>query len=328
VLARVIVLNWNGRRWLDGCLSSLLPQVDAGVEVVLVDNASSDDSVALVRSTFPRVEVRALTANRGFAAGNNAGAAGATSKYLVFLNNDTRVAPGWLHEILAVAEATPAAGLFASRVVYLDRPEIIDSAGDGFLRCGGAFKIGHGRPAAGSPGSREVFGACGAALVIRRDLFESLGGFDEDLFMVYEDVDLSYRARLAGSRVRYVSTAVVEHAGSASLGRLSRAAVFHGQRNLEWVWLKNSPWPLLLRSAPAHLAYDLAAAAGYARQGLFTTWCRAKWAALAGLPAVWRKRRTIHSRAVARPPDLWHLMEPRWVSVKRAEKRFDFTAPP
>jgi GT2 family glycosyltransferase len=324
VLARIIVLNWNGKVWLDTCLSALLPQVPGDCEVVLVDNGSSDGSVTFVREQFPSVRILSFAENLGFAGGNNAGAKGATARYLVFLNNDTRVRPGWLAGLTRAASEDASVGLVASQVVYLGRPATIDSAGDGYLRCGGGFKHWHGQPAATSPGSRDVFGACGAAFLIRRDLFEALGGFDEDFFMVYEDVDLSFRARLSGARCRYVADAVVEHAGSGSLGHVSAKAIFYGQRNLEWTWIKNVPGRLVWRSCLAHAAYDLAAAAGYARRGRLGTWVRAKGAALMGLPGALAKRRRIQRAAVVDPEALWALMEPDWVGVKRREKAFDF----
>ena len=325
VRARIVVLNWNGRAWLESCLAALLAQNLAQSEVVVVDNGSSDGSAEFVRRHFPTARVLALDRNVGFAAGNNAGARGSTAEYLVFLNNDTRVRPGWLTALLDTADADPATGLVTSQVVYLDRPEIIDSAGDGYLRCGGAFKYWHGQPARTAPQSREVFGACGAAFLIRRSVFESLGGFDEDFFMVYEDVDLSFRARLLGARCLYAAGAVVEHAGSASLGRVSRPAVFYGQRNLEWTWVKNMPTRLLWRTAPAHLLYDLAGALGYARQGQFVLWCRAKLAAMRGLPRILRQRRAVQSAATVDTGALWVLMETDWVGIKRREKVFDFT---
>jgi GT2 family glycosyltransferase len=161
--------------------------------------------------------------------------------------------------------------------------------------------------------------------LIRRELFEVLGGFDEDLFMVYEDVDLSYRARLRGVRCVYADAASVKHAGSASLGLASRMAVYHGQRNLEWTWIKNSPRALLVRSLPAHALYNLAGLAAYARAGRLGAWWRGKAAALRGLPAVLRKRREVQRTAIADPEALWALMEADWIGVKRREKRFDLS---
>lgn len=323
-MVRVIVLNWNGRRWLESCLNALRRQTFRAFEVVVVDNGSEDGSAEFVRERFPEYRVLALGANVGFAAGNNAGAKGATAKYLVFLNNDTEARPEWLGAIVAAAERDDAIGMVTSLLVFMDRPDVVDSAGDGYLRCGGAFKHQHGQAAGGTRGVRDVFGACGAAFLIRRELFERIGGFDEDLFMVYEDVDLSYRARLVGARVLCAADAVVHHAGSASLGTVSSAAVFYGQRNLEWVWIKNSPPRLLLRSLPGHVLYDLAGFAGYARIGHAGAWIRAKAAAIAALPTVWRKRRRVQRAATADPDALWAMMEPDWIGVKRREKRFAF----
>jgi len=324
---RVIVLNWNGRKWLDGCLGSLRRQAGCAFEVVVVDNASTDDSVALVRERFPECRVVALEANVGFAAGNNAGARGSSAPYLVFLNNDTEVEPGWLAALVRAVEADSGIGLVSSQVVYMDRPDVIDSAGDGYLQCGGAFKRGHGQLVDRAAVDSEVFGACGAAFLIRRELFERLGGFDEDFFMVYEDVDLSYRARLAGSRVVFASGALVRHAGSASLGRISSNAVFYGQRNLEWTWLKNSPASIFWRSLPSHVIYNLAGAAAYARAGLLGPWLRGKLAAVAGVTAVWRKRRVVQRAVRADAARLWQLMDADWVAIKRREKAFDFRPP-
>ena len=120
-------------------------------------------------------------------------------------------------------------------------PGVIDSAGDGLFRAGGAFKRHHGERVETAERSAEVFGVCGAACLMPKPVFEELGGFDEDFFASHEDVDLSYRARLRGYRCRYVADAIVRHHGSATLGTISAFAVFHGQRNLEWMYLQEHP---------------------------------------------------------------------------------------
>ena len=324
IRARVIVVNWNGQRWLADCLRSIDAQQEAGVEVVLVDNASTDGSVDYVRRQFPGVRVVALDRNEGFAKANNLGAKDASCDYLVFLNNDTRARPGWLRALFAAADRNQDVGLVASRLVYMDRPDLIDSAGDGYLRCGGAYKMWHGRPAATAPGERDVFGVCGAAFLIRRSLFEALGGFDERFFMIYEDVDLSFRARLRGARIVYAPDATVDHAGSASIGRVSADAVFYGQRNLEWTWFVNMPRPLLWRSLGSHLAYDLTGLAAYARQGRLLSWLRGKAAAMMQLPAAIGARRHVQRSLCVDSEALWDLMEPNWTAIKRQEKQFDF----
>jgi len=324
----VIIVNYNGKRWLEPCLAALGAQDIGPVEIIVVDNASSDGSVDFVRERFPAVRVEACDRNLGFAAGNNAGARLARGGYLAFLNNDTIPASGWLSALKRALEADKSIAFATSQIVFLDDPSIVDSAGDGYLRAGGAFKRFHGEPATRAQQPSEVFSACGAACATRRELFEELGGFDEDFFMVYEDVDLSFRARLAGYRCVYVPEAVVRHAGSATLGRVSPAAVFFGQRNLEWTYVKNMPWPLLLRSLPAHAAYNVAAALRFATAGLIAPFLKAKLSAAAGLPRALRKRAREQRRRRATSHALWQVMQGDWIARKRREKRFDFRPRP
>ena len=172
-------------------------------------------------------------------------------------------------------------------------------------------------------GARHVFGACGAACLVRRDVFHELGGFDSAFFAVYEDVDLSYRCQLRGYGCTYVPNAVVHHAGSATLGRLSTRAVFWGQRNLEWMYLKNTPWPLLLITLPGHVVYDLAAAVYFARSGHLRTFLSAKWSAVREVARVWRQRREVQRGRRSPWLRIWKLMDGRWLAIKLREKRFD-----
>lgn len=329
-LISVIVLNYNGRRWLGGCLDALARQCDAPpFEVVVVDNASTDRSAGIAReyappagadAAFTELRLVESAANVGFAAGNNLGARAARGAMLAFLNNDTEPEAAWLVALHRALVERPAFALATSRLVFLDNPGVVDSAGDGYLRAGGAFKHGYGGAAALALEPREVFGACGGAFLIRRTLFESLGGFDARFFMVYEDVDLSYRARLMGHRCWYAADAIVRHAGSATIGVASAAAVFYGQRNLEWTWIKNTPLPLLLRTAVPHALYSAAGVVHYARSGRLMPALRGKMAALRGLPAVLIDRRAVQRAAVATAGEVASMMEGRWLSLKRREK--------
>jgi GT2 family glycosyltransferase len=318
-LISVIVLNYNGLRWLSLCLDALAAQVNAPpFEIVFVDNASMDGSAEWVRARDPKVRVLEAGANLGFAAGNNAGARIARGEWLAFLNNDTAAQPDWLARLYAAAIEHPAFAIVTSRIVLMDDPDVIDSAGDGYLLAGGAFKHGHGGPARDHETSGEVFGACGAAFLIKRAVFDELRGFDGSFFMVYEDVDLSYRARLRGHRVWYAADAIVRHAVSASLGLASATAVFHGQRNLEWTWIKNTPASLLWRTAPSHIVYSLAGVLHYLRVGRFGAALRGKLAALAAVPRMWRARREVQRTRLEQPQ---RLMERGWLALKRREKQ-------
>lgn len=301
-------------------------QRDVRVETILVDNGSTDESIPFVRGEFPDVRVIELGRNVGFAEANNIGVGASGGRYVALLNNDTEPSEGWLQALVQGLEAHPWASLAASCLVYMHDRSVIDSAGDGVTRWGGAFKHLHGRALdEESAAPREVFGVCGAACLVRRDVFEDIGGFDADFFAVHEDVDFSYRARLLGYRTVYVPEAVVAHAGSATLGPRSRQAVFFGQRNLEWVYLKNTPLALLLVSLPGHCAYDLAAAGYFLATGRAAPFVRAKLAAFAGMTRMLDKRRAIQRRRRTPVRRLWRLMDRRWVALKWSEKRFEVT---
>jgi GT2 family glycosyltransferase len=319
----IVIVTWNGRAYLDACLTAVAAQQDVDAETILVDNASTDGTVAHVRERFPWVRLVTLGENRGFAGGNNAGVREARGRLVALLNNDTVADPGWLRALCRGIDEQKGFALAASKIVYMHDAAVVDSAGDGLLRWGGAFKRHHGAPASAAVESGEVFGVCGAACLMPKAVFEELGGFDDDFFASHEDVDLSYRARLRGYRCRFVADAVVRHHGSATLGRASRFAVFHGQRNLEWVYVKNTPGWLLVRTLPGHLLYNAAAALHFTRSGLGGVFLQAKIAALAGLPRALRKRAAIQRARSVDARAVWQQLEPRWLATKRREKRFD-----
>ena len=318
----VVVVNYNGSAHLKRCLDALENQT-VEHEVIVVDNGSGDDSCDVVRRQYPRVRLLERRHNTGFPAANNAGARAARGRHLAFLNNDTEPESNWLEALRNDLDADPVNGFAASRIVYLDDPSTVDSAGDVVTRSGGTFKRGHGAPASSVEEPDEVFSACGAACLFRRDVFEQVGGFDETFFLVFEDVDLSYRAQLLGYRCRYVPAAIVRHAGSATLGRMSPTAIYYGQRNLEWLYLKNTPGILIPLTLPSHLLYTAAGALYYASRGALVPFVAAKWNALKGIPRVWRQRRAIQRRRRISAREVWQRLERRWVIRKIREKRFD-----
>lgn len=319
----VVIVTWNGKPFLEPCLSAVAAQRGITCETILVDNASQDGTTEFVRTRFPWVRIVQLTSNLGFAAGNNRGAGEARGRYVAFLNNDTIADRGWLRALRDGLDEESGFALATSRIVYMHDPGVIDSAGDSVLRWGGAFKRYHGAPASIADRSDEVFGVCGAACLMPRAVFEELGGFDEDFFASHEDVDLSYRARLRGYRCRYVANAVVRHHGSATIGKVSSFGVFLGQRNLEWMYFKNAPASVLVRTLPGHLVYNAAAALHFARLGLFGTFVRAKLAAIAGAGQVARKRKVVQRTRRVAASAIWARLERRWLGTKLREKRFD-----
>ena len=319
----IVIVTWNGREHLDACLTAVAAQEGITAETILVDNGSTDGTVEHVRARYPWVKVVPLSENRGFAAGTNTGAREARGRFVALLNNDTVPDKRWLRTLLDGVDESGPFLLATSLVVYMHDPQLVDSAGDGLLLAGGAFKRYHGERLDGPLQPAEVFGVCGAACLMPRRVFEELRGFDEDFFASHEDVDLSYRARLLGYRCRFVPAAVVLHRGSATIGRTSAFSVFHGQRNLEWVFLKNTPGALLLRTLPAHLLYTAAAALHFARMGRLGPFLRAKAAAIGGLGRILRKRAEVQRTRRVGADAIVPLMERGWLTRKRREKRFD-----
>ena len=204
----LVVLNWNGRRHLDACLGSLqaLDYPGERLEIILCDNGSQDDSVEYVRSRFPAVRVIRLNRNYGFAEGNNRAAAVANGEWLGFLNNDMRVEPGWLQNMLAPLADQPQ----GSRILNWDG-SAIDFIGGGVNFEGHGFQLDHGARQSSRDKSRRVLFACGGAMLIRRDVYKEVGGFDSDYFAFFEDVDLGWRLNLLGYDVWYTSGASVYH---------------------------------------------------------------------------------------------------------------------
>jgi len=244
--ASVIIPNWNGWRYLRPCLASLAAQTYRCFEIIVVDNASTDGSVEAVRREFPNVRVLALTRNGGYSAGCNAGVREARGEIVVFLNNDIEAEPTWLEALLDALDRHPDAGSAASRMMLYDQPTHIHSAGDTYGVDGLPDSRGVWQPY-GPPYDLEryVFGGCGGTLAYHKDVLDEIGLFDETFFMYCEDVDLNWRAQLAGYRCIYTPDAVVRHHLSATGG--GSLSSYYVGRNTLWVIARNYPPELLRR---------------------------------------------------------------------------------
>ncbi|HVF01245.1 MAG TPA: glycosyltransferase family 2 protein [Rubrobacteraceae bacterium] len=255
----VVIPNWNGERFLSLCLGSLRQQSFRDFETVLVDNSSTDSSVAFVSRNFPEVRTLSLDENKGFSAAVNAGIRASRSEYVALLNNDTEANPGWLEALVRAAGSHPEAGHFASKLVDFQNRLLLDGAGDALRRSGLPYRLGHGELDHGQYNSLAfVFGACAAAALYRRSTLDEVGLFDEDFFAYCEDGDLSFRAQLAGYRCLYVPDAIVYHVGSASTGgKRSMTATRLGTQNGVNLLVKNLPATIAWRSLPSLLAGQL-----------------------------------------------------------------------
>jgi GT2 family glycosyltransferase len=290
----VIVVNWNSGVFLKRCLQSLEVQRRQPDRVIVVDCASSDDSLQIADRELSLFQLTRLRENVGFARGNNIAAAAAMDcDALALLNPDAFADPEWLSALEAAAKAAPDVSAFASQMRFDARPEYLDGAGDSYHVAGRAWRNGHGSLANTWTSSTDVFAPCAAAALYRRNAFDDVGGFDESYFCYFEDVDLGFRLRLKGHRCIYVPAAIVNHVSSGLTGYRSDFAVYHGERNMVWTFAKDMPARLLWRYLPQHLALNLAALlwAPTSRQGLVVL--RAKIDAIRGLAAAVRQRRVI-----------------------------------
>ncbi len=292
-LLSVIVPNWNGARFLPDCLNSLRNQTYRNFEVLVVDNASEDESLEIVRRDFPEVRVLPLDRNYGFAAACNRGAEAANGDVIVLLNNDTETDPAWLEEIVKALQEHPEAGAIASKILLFDKRNIIHSTGDMMGVDGIPINRGVWEEDKGQYDLyQQVFSACGAAAAYRREMWEELGGFDEDLFMYLEDVDLAWRAQLRGWKTVFAPKAKVYHHLSATGG--GPIASFYTGRNTILVIVKDMPGKLVKRhwrrivGAQLKIAWDaIKASRGDAARARL----RGQLSALASLPR-WLKKRS------------------------------------
>lgn len=307
------------------CLNCLNSQTCPSFEVIVIDNGSSDESVAIVEKYQSRFNLKIIIQkeNVGFAAANNVGARAADGEWLVFLNADAFPEPDWLEKLVEAAEMHPEYAAFSSRQISANATEFLDGAGDAYHVSGMAWRNCLGYPAAQyGQESREVFSPCAAAAMYLRDAFLEVGGFDEDLFSYYEDVDLGFRLRLAGYKAYYVADAVVHHVGSATFGLQSDFAFYHVHRNLVWVFLASMPSPYHVLFLPQHIFLNLFYLFYYALLGRGHVLFRAKRDALASLPKVLNKRRRIQASMNVRATDVVKAMqkdifEPYFLSFNR-----------
>ncbi len=245
-LLSVIIPNWNGARYLQTCLDALLAQTYPAVEVIVVDNASSDDSAALVQGGYPHVIWLPLAGNLGLTGAINRGIEAAAGRIVAPLNNDTEVAPGWAAELVGALQAFPDAGMAASKMLLFDRRNVLHSAGDAYRVDGIPVNRGVWQEDEGQFDQDDyIWGGCGGAVAYRRSMLEDIGLFDEDLFMYCEDVDLNWRAQLAGYKCVFAPRAVVYHHLSATGG--GSIASYYTGRNTLWVLAKDYPAELWRR---------------------------------------------------------------------------------
>jgi GT2 family glycosyltransferase len=311
VMARqvcVVIVNWNGRYHLETCLPALFTQTFTDFEIVLVDNGSTDGSAEWVETNFPHVQLIRNAQNVGFAKGNNQAIRATDAEFVVTLNNDTRVESGWLAALVEAATSDPTVGMVASKMLFADRPDVINSAGIALDPVGIAWdRLGGASDKPDQETWVEVFGPCAGAALYRRAMLDQVGLFDEGFFAYLEDVDLAWRARLAGWRCLYAPVARVYHVHSATGIEGSPLKSRLLGRNKIWSIAKNyGPTRRLLAYLPLIVTYDLAAVVyGLIVRGDVHS-LLGRVDGLIGLPRVWHRRRTTQALAQSNQGLPWH----------------------
>ncbi len=248
-LVSIIIVNWNGKHLIEECIESLRNQTFRDFEVIVVDNGSTDGSSEFIKNSFPEVKLVLLSSNKGFAGGNNAGIKIAKGKYIALLNNDTKADPRWLENIVEIANSTPDAGMWASKILSYYKTDTIDNVGlliykDGIARGKGRLEQDNGQYNIVT----EAFVPSGCAALYRKEMLDKIGLFDEDFFAYADDVDIGLRGRIAGWKCLYVPNAIVYHKYSASSSSYSALKAFLVERNRIWILLKYFPCDMILVS--------------------------------------------------------------------------------
>jgi GT2 family glycosyltransferase len=304
-LVSVIIPNWNGKRFLADCLNSLASQTYPSLEIVVVDNGSTDGSVELLKTSYPWVKLIGFDHNTGFSVAVNAGIRQSNGKFVALLNNDTVVDSDWLAESVKALTEHPEAGSVACKMLSYDDKTILDGAGDGYRRGGLPGRIGHREKDTGQfDQPRYVLGACGGAALYRRELFKRIGLFDEDYFAYLEDVDLGLRAQAAGYKCYYVPTAIVYHLGCGTTGSGYSPLVVRlsAQNNINTI-VKNIPTRLFLKFLPQIVYWQsFYLAVVIIRGGQMLPWLQGIFSSVLLFPKMLKKRQEIE-RLRAVPDD-------------------------
>jgi len=290
----ILIVAYKSRATIPKVVAALERQSLKPARVRLLENGSPEGERVDAAALPDWIELIESAENTGFARGNNRLAEGVDQDWLLLLNPDAFPEPDWLEQMMAATRRWPEAALFGCTQEAYGAPGVLDGAGDVYHFTGLPYRAGYGRRM-DPPPEGEVFGPCGAAALIRRNVFERLDGFDEDYFCYVEDVDLAARARLAGETCVQVRDARVAHMGYGSSGRRSEFATYHGARNRIWTFFKVTPGWLLWSLAPVHLGVTALLWLSAARFGQFALFGRALRDAWAGRAHLMDKRRALQA---------------------------------
>lgn len=268
--ATIVIPNLNGKKFLKNCLDSLMDQSRQDFSIIFIDNGSEDGSAEYVESHYPEVKVCRNEKNMGFCRAVNQGILMSRTPYVILLNNDTVCESSFVEELIGAIEKREDAFACAPMMLQMSDPERMDDGGDYYCALGWAYAYGKGKEARNYVKEREIFSACAGASIYRRKIFDEIGLFDEVHFAYLEDIDIAYRARIAGYRNYYIPSARVRHAGSATTGSVyNEFKIRYSSRNSIYLIYKNMPWLQILLNLPLLAAGFFIKTLFFGRKGYF-----------------------------------------------------------
>lgn len=260
-MVSIIIVNWNGLKWLSDCFTSLYAQNYRNFEIIFVDNASIDGSVAWVRKHYPRTKIIINSTNLGFAGGNNVGYRKAVGRYVLFINNDTRVTNRFISELVHVVESDPEIAGVQSKILLMDKPDTYDSVGAFLTPTGFLYHYGFGKKDEAKYDRQiPLYTAKGACMLFRKSVLDriSMNGniFDPDYFAYFEETDMCHRVWLAGYRIVYAYRSVIYHKMGATSSQMDNSFIqYHSFKNRIATYLKNLDIFHIAVIIPVHLVF-------------------------------------------------------------------------
>lgn len=301
----IIIVNWNGSSHLKKCFPTLSKVSYPNLEIIIVDNASNDDSISAIkdftRMMSPKgIKVRLVRNNKnlGFAGGNNSALPYVTGEYVVLLNNDTQVTKNFIKELVNAIEKNPTVDCVQSKILSMDYPDKLDSVGAYLTNTGFLYHYGYFQKNKLSyDTTKDLYTAKGASMMVRRKVIDKLGLFDKDFFAYFEESDFCHRIWLSGGRVLYAPKSVVYHKVGGTSNSMNNAFIqFHSFKNRINSYIKNLGTVEMLKILPLHLLLCEIAAISFIPKGrgdLFFAINKAIYWNIANLKKTLKKRKNI-----------------------------------
>lgn len=315
-LVSIVVLNWNGKHLLKPCFAALDKLMYSNLEIIVVDNGSTDGSVRFIKKNHPDYVLVENDKNYGFSGGVNAGIKVAKGDFIALLNNDAYPDPDWVEKILTAFDKDNRIGIVSPKMLKTRKEGdkyLIDSTGDFMSKWGATFPRGRDLIDKGqfdNPG--EIFSACAGAATYKKEVFETIGLFDEDFFAYYEDVDISFRARLAGFKVYYEPSAIVYHQVGGSNNKRSHFTRYMSIKNMGYLYYKNMPWPLVIKYLPKFWFSQFYMLLAAIPAGALWEAIKANLELLIKLPKMFVKRHNIQKNRKVSSAQIEKWLSPQW----------------